>query len=300
MNIVPDTSREDEGLAVPPRESPVALYHYTDEKGLLGILRDECIWATDTEYLNDSAEIVYARREVVEQMQAAADQLSPGTGLATGSMVQMRAATLRSAANEFDHKSEDFGVYVSCFSEDGDSLSQWRSYGGYAIGFSADGLDAARPSRRGTLAETDGHDRHGVCIARVSYGVDDPARRAIAEAVEELSKPLAGFPGATGSVRLHNVVLPVLATIKHPCFADEREWRLICGAGTSDLQAELRVGSVGVIPYIELLFDRSAVREVVVGPGHEPALRQSGVRRLLRRYGYSSVEVVGTSASLRS
>ena len=32
------------------------LYHYTTQEGLLGILRDKCIWATDIRYLNDTSE----------------------------------------------------------------------------------------------------------------------------------------------------------------------------------------------------------------------------------------------------
>ena len=32
------------------------LYHYTTQKGLLGILDKKCIWATHLRYLNDTSE----------------------------------------------------------------------------------------------------------------------------------------------------------------------------------------------------------------------------------------------------
>ena len=36
------------------------LYHYTSQKGLLGILKDQKIWATHVQYLNDSTEFHFA------------------------------------------------------------------------------------------------------------------------------------------------------------------------------------------------------------------------------------------------
>ncbi|MBI1302127.1 MAG: DUF2971 domain-containing protein [Alphaproteobacteria bacterium] len=40
------------------------LYHYTDLKGLIGILKDQCLWATQYKYLNDQSEIELFAREI--------------------------------------------------------------------------------------------------------------------------------------------------------------------------------------------------------------------------------------------
>lgn len=275
------------------------LYHYTDEAGLLGILRSGRLWATDIRYLNDAEELVYARREVQEQMLLEADRLSPGTGFQCSSSTEMRAATLRSAAEEFARKSGDFGVYVNCLSEERDALGQWRADGSYAIGFIMTKLADARP-------DWDEHDEDrpratgpGFQLRRVSYGMDKSARQAIAAAVAELGGPIGGFPGATGSIRLHELVFPVLATIKHPSFADEREWRIVIGENTTYGPEHFRLGKLGVTPYVELVFDQEAVREVVVGPCTHPTVRVSGVRRLLRHYGYESAQVCATDSPFR-
>ncbi len=37
------------------------LYHYTNVKGLMGILDSQCLWATDFRYTNDLSEIRYAK-----------------------------------------------------------------------------------------------------------------------------------------------------------------------------------------------------------------------------------------------
>jgi len=39
---------------------PATLYHYTSQKGLLGIIGQGEIWATDILYLNDTMEYRYA------------------------------------------------------------------------------------------------------------------------------------------------------------------------------------------------------------------------------------------------
>ena len=43
------------------------LYHYTTQVGLLGIVRNREIWATHTQYLNDSREFSYAVQMVREE-----------------------------------------------------------------------------------------------------------------------------------------------------------------------------------------------------------------------------------------
>jgi hypothetical protein len=43
--------RTGDGRAIP------ALYHYTDTKGLLGIVQSGCLWASDVRCMNDTLEL---------------------------------------------------------------------------------------------------------------------------------------------------------------------------------------------------------------------------------------------------
>src|SRR5450759_3987905 len=106
------------------------LFHYTDSNGLLGILRSEVFWATNVQYLNDSSELAYCIaliRDRLERKKIAVSRnaLSP-------------TAKLFVAAQNTFNPFPNLTVYVSCFCEEGDLLSQWRGYGhaggGYAIG----------------------------------------------------------------------------------------------------------------------------------------------------------------------
>jgi hypothetical protein len=271
------------------------LYHYTTASGLLGILRDRRIWMTDIEFMNDAAELAYARPVVLDSLRARADEIAPPD---EDSADGMRAATLRNAAGELEPSSQNYHVYATCFCEKGDLLSQWRAYGGdggYAIGFRTEWLLDVSASQ------------DSIHFAKVTYGLDD-ARPRLDAMLNEVARPVAGFPGATGNFRLMEFVLPTVAAIKDPTFAEEQEWRLLStGSGVGGLR--FRSGSVGLVPYVEVGFPDNAVAQVIVGPGQHSQVRISGVRQLLESHGMSGfqaeyrgmsgVEVVGSLSPLR-
>jgi hypothetical protein len=112
-----------------PRKPPDALYHYTTQAGLIGIIRGSEIWATHTQYLNDRREYVHAvglvRDAINDRLQSAKDAVIKSI---LGEMI-----------GRVSHDLATINVCVCSLSEDGDSLSQWRAHcepmAGYAIGF---------------------------------------------------------------------------------------------------------------------------------------------------------------------
>jgi hypothetical protein len=55
---------------------PTLLYHYTDARGLLGIIESHAIWATHLHYLNDAQEFAYAADladQVLKEQRASAE-----------------------------------------------------------------------------------------------------------------------------------------------------------------------------------------------------------------------------------
>jgi hypothetical protein len=94
---------------------PEYLYHYTDQKGFLGILKDKKIWATNFRYLNDFTELSYVIDLAFKHNHI--DEFNK---------------------NEFYNVKNVANIAVCSLSANGDLLSQWRGYcpkGGYAIGF---------------------------------------------------------------------------------------------------------------------------------------------------------------------
>ena len=67
MNSNIETQFDD--ILKPLREcTKDVLYHYTTSEGLLGILRDDKLWATDIFHLNDSSEFEYGRTQILFEL----------------------------------------------------------------------------------------------------------------------------------------------------------------------------------------------------------------------------------------
>ncbi len=109
-------------------DDPDILYHYTSQEGLLGIIENGEIWATDILYLNDEREFKLA-------FELACNLLS--SRISAASQKAQALQNIRSLVTQVAKDRRN--VYVSSFSAKGDLLSQWRGYCpqgmGYAIGF---------------------------------------------------------------------------------------------------------------------------------------------------------------------
>ena len=119
--------------------SPPRLFHYTDANGLLGIIQSQTMWATHVDYLNDASEVQYGQRLVVEMLAAYEAE----------SKLEATRAILARTRDTFGLVTST-DLYVLCFCEQGDLLSQWRGYAsggaGYAIGIDPERLVAKRES----------------------------------------------------------------------------------------------------------------------------------------------------------
>lgn len=209
-------------------------------------------------------------------------------------------------------------IYVSCFCEQGDLLSQWRGYGasgGFAIGFSRRALAKLCPIERDapvlvSPAESsavgpqlvrrlqgNGGEPIAVDLAPIDYGAS-AVTSMIAEVLEAITpRQPRGHPGVTGYFQVQNLILPALAKVKDDAFEEEREWRLIIVGPPAEVR--FRSGSLGIIPYTTVPFDLTAIEEVVIGPGPHMELREQGVARLLAAAGVAGVTITRSQAPFR-
>jgi hypothetical protein len=300
---------------------PEVLYHYTTPPGVIGIVQNKMLWATDAEFLNDAQELRFGRAELREALIARADELiPPGLDEETRPLGDdrdySRAWVMRSAADHLDPgpgrpyaEKQYHWAYVACFCEDGDLLSQWRAYGlqaGYAVGFRTAVLRDMRPVKSQAAIESGAYpeidEEPGVVpppvrLVRVRYGAY-AIRRAVADVLSAVAPEPVGHPGVMGFYRAQTLVIPTLAGIKHGAFSEEREWRLIVVSSIGEAVA-FRSGRLGVIPYVTLPFPSRAIAEIVVGPGPEQALRERGAVRLVAEHGFTDVTIRRSTAPFR-
>jgi hypothetical protein len=115
--------------------------HYTSQKGLLGIVREEKLWATNIKFLNDEQEFQHAIKLINEI-------ISKATITETSTQYDVYKKYI--VAIEKKLKSLDSfktnSIYTFSVSEELDLLSQWRGYcpenNGYCITLNTDGVFA--------------------------------------------------------------------------------------------------------------------------------------------------------------
>ncbi len=273
------------------------LYHYTDQKGLYGILREGEIWASHSQYLNDSEEykcaISLVRRHIEKRIQRECDSIR-----------KQHLEFMRKFPEEVLREAY---ICVCSFSEADDSLPQWRAYGssasGFAIGFDPEGLAKALEKRRT-------REKYSMRIGRCRYKKLEQnkiAKLIVEQALQEnrgLTEidTIRQFGGYIGQI-LHQYA-PI---IKHNSFKDEQEWRVIIGPiSPRNKCIDHRPGTSMLIPYYKLsLKDEKGqlpLKRIVIGPTPHKKQSVSSVKGFLKNLGYpdNAVEVVPSKVPFRN
>ena len=266
------------------KRSVKILYHYTAQSGLMGIVKNKCIWATNIEYLNDSEEFALAvklmRAEIDVSRKACSDpKLLP---------------FLDNAAEMVDLIQSVTSVYVSSFTENGDLLSQWRGYAprgnGFSIGFDYENLKASIEGQ-------------GYFIAPCIYD-ESTQRQLVRESIRDLMEHLLDGITKWGSYdptddyyglaysNFYSSFCHSAPLIKHVSFSEEREWRAVSQHGfkTRDLdKIGYREGVSMVTPYrvINLGSESSSlpISEIIVGPTPHKGLSAQSVSMFMKAAG---------------
>jgi DUF2971 family protein len=277
------------------REPPGILYHYTKQKGLLGIIGHGEIWASHTQYLNDVREFRHAIGVVEEQLSS---MKSEPQYLGNAELLDQMEDGIKGI--------ESINVCVCSFSGDGDVLSQWRAYGGetagFSIGFSGTFLRAIS-------------DELGFWLVPVLYDEDEQravVRTLLHDVLVENMQPNANStisgadtreqPPGGNLVAYLNRYAPIL---KHKSFSEEREWRIISKPlFCSNERFAYRAGASMLVPYfrIPLSSDRQPfkVEKIIVGPTPYPEQSKNSVRGLLTRRDLTKTSVVNSQVPYRS
>ena len=290
-------------IAATTRPVPSRLYHYTNAGGLLGIIEHNKLWATHIDYLNDASELRYARGLV----EAALSRYEQAGGSAPVREFVRRTRDMFDVSKTMD-------VFVSCFCEEGDLLSQWRGYAqageGYSIGVDGDLLGQIG----GGLNFFFGN----VLYDREAQ--DETINDILSRCVEGVNELTAGLSAGDASPLVYEfcrifrrAIWYPLVTFKDAMFAEENEWRTIeiMHRTETDKRVRFRSAASKLVPYIELDFSnmqpvppyqqigKIPIREVFHGPTLNPDLSVRALHLLLTKYGYADAEVKGSRIPLR-
>jgi hypothetical protein len=266
-------------------KAPEVLYHYTDQHGLLGMVRDGKMWATSWDCLNDSEEALVLQKIVRRQLEQRV----------ASTLDRDLKALLEHLLNKKAHlHPATWDQCVACWSEARDELSQWRAYSGsdtgYSIGLSGITLKAIAARAGGIFVpciyEPEEQEKivSSLIDHAVSVGYDDD---------ETWSGDFVAF------------LLRYSAMFKDYHFAAEREWRILTRVGTYESTC-FRAGKSTLRTYLPVdltTVERSGktgveVAEILIGPTPSANLAAQKVYYLLRRHCNSSGGIPVRSSSI--
>jgi hypothetical protein len=271
---------------------PATLWHYTDAAGLAGILQKREIWASDISFLNDSRERVHfsdlLKRRVSSRF------LDPhvwkNSIILLSSLPESRrqyitehgADALAAFTSDVDVIART-RVCVASFSEERDSLSQWRGYcyaGGFCIGIKGTALKDLRNAEREVAAYSRQIEsgRTARDLKKVKY-LSEKEHEELDEFIDTMIVLDALFYGtSTEDNETSHDVISQFVQVKAPLvkdhhFASEIEWRLIVQADTNMTEGlNFRSGRSCLVPYLKLPLAGDFIDEIIVGPGRNADL----------------------------
>jgi len=308
-----------------PKESPPSdsLFHYTTADGLKGIIEKNELWATSAYFLNDSAEITYGYgllKEVLDDWLAKNPR--PEDSLTLGLARGLR----KSFGEDLLERNVIWPIYLACFCEDDNLLSQWRTYGqsgGYSLGFKvpADDLLTGQgfkpePSIYTSKWVKVEYDRDAQAkkfssvLEPVLAVFDDPdTARAIATVRDH---PLVGYSNFYRVIT--DMLLEELVSFKNEAFKVEEEWRVVVrqrqltkqgtdDGGKTPTPIHFRSSKGMLVPYVRLIPTDPAKKLPIAcirsGPTLDKVTAGMAVRMMLERSGFSGVRVEGSDITVR-
>lgn len=268
----------------------VKLCHYTTLDGALGIIQGGDLWLSHLRFSNDDEEFLYGLRLVNEELEA----------LAAVAPADVERVALIRAVQELIEKQREQPIYICCFCEHDNLLSQWRGYadngGGVSIEFDAQGF------RRYSGEDSPfGLTR----LWRVVYK-DESQRNVVRKALD-----YPGWQAGPDRVRyIADALAFFLPTFKNGDFIDEKERRLIFTPDpVNPPKPRFRVRGGMLVPYMRMR-DMTGlpadapppslpIARVLVGPGRHRLMNRDSLRMALDAHGYHAVPVDVSSTPYR-
>jgi hypothetical protein len=288
-------------------DAPKVLYQYTNIKVLKSIIENQELWATHIKFLNDKKELNHGldiARNIIKEMKPSYES--------SGSEYAM--SFLKSIEKEkcFEKFLDDIDLYIICFSEKGDLLSQWRGYGdGYnsvSIGFNT----------KNFMLNNNYQPHIMRFLHKVEYN-ENQQKQKMKEYISDMCKILSKAKDIDINdirfIKLLKIqIFPLLrlaSTMKDSSWSEEAEWRLIIipeicnpigGEFVRNIQPEFRTKNNYDVPYIkdnpfgdpflnDDSFRKEGIKKIILPQSDNFDRAKKYVELLLKNKEFYSVEI---------
>lgn len=282
---------------------PDILYHYTTQSGLLGIVKDKSIRATDILYLNDSTEYKYAFDLMHEKIKELIEGLPPkDLPPAIGSnkinkkdISQIKHKILESIQDllkslEKVKKHGFTDIFVCSFSKIDDQLSQWRGYcpdgNGFCIGFNTTRLIDLMEDKKFYLVKCIYEKENQIEIINTIFTAFQNELESI---FNKVGKNITDDEIEKIEFKTIHKLIETAPKFKDESFHGEKEWRFSKRANHKEIKVEYREGLSMITPYVDILLANKEIHlpieRLIVGPTPHKDLSVSSAKSLLLNKG---------------
>lgn len=206
----------------------LTLYHYTTLDGLMGIIDTRSLWCSHVRTLNDPSEIQYGKKLVTDQMDKYIIDIKDKVIIDLFEQLKMLTSGFEIL----------FHIFVGCFCQNNNLLSQWRNYsaqgGGYNVGIKFNS------NTKYSHYKEDLTNASHVILRKINYSpasqnhyiklcLDSIAQGCI-DSLKWFTKTGIGIPQDWSLIAANeaiNILFDIILSFKDPVFSEENEWRII-------------------------------------------------------------------------
>jgi hypothetical protein len=243
----------------------VSIYHYTDLNAVKSILETKKLRLTGSRYLNDT-------KELSDGLSFISDAIENGVWSENTSEQSIRAiGFIKTEINQYlNYGAIEESTFVCSFSTKPDLLSQWRSYGMFAIEFEEHDLNTDSFELRTCLYnEEKKRNEANLAVQAAVLGVESFL----------LQNDNQLFGDAFNYVPK---LVELASAFKDAGFSEESEVRHIQTIEDTDQSIKFRVKGNVLVPYIEQEFFLPAVKAIHVGPVADRELVINSLEQYIR------------------
>jgi hypothetical protein len=285
------------------------IYHYTSLAGLVSIIENQSLYCTNLNFLNDKKEYRFGVEQIVTVVEKLKNE-------------DFNQEVLEKFEKNIDSifSNERF---VTCFSKNGDLLSQWRAYAnqgkGISIGYEKNKLSQSLyQSVKATHIEYDEKYQLQVIeeLIRVSISFFD-------ERKDFIDWEDYGYEWMV-TTAIIGFLQEIISSYKSAGFDEEKEYRLEYSIKNGQFYNEeesihFRTTETAIVPFIILetenkrydrtwdkdcprplsIIDKLPIKEIIIGPSLDLELVKLGVDQLLKKHSYDGVEIKGSNIPYR-
>lgn len=279
------------------------LYHYTSINALESILRNNCLWITNSNFLNDKTELIYS----IDLFKELFD--SKKYDFINAKDMERYVIIINDILSN---------CYIFSSSTNNDSLALWGNYSkydGYNIEFDLDTFFKRQIESKiflvcndkdaklipiGGKSSDDIEDSSYILSGEVIYNIDQQKEiiSDVFSCINSLYQILKTYPHITeqDESTIHSRVLRAIAVLsdymqlfKNPCFASEQEKRIIFQIGKNLDVIKYRTSYGSFIPYIIVKFEDLPITGVNVGPKNNIDIAFEGLKLFIKSEGYKII-----------